>query len=78
MSIEPSKQVKLGYICGLIMRENSMAFERILFRTTRGNMLLRQVAVEDPVTDPASGDKVCPGSNVLLFFIFLVDEIIHC
>lgn len=55
-----------------------MAFERILFRTTRGNMFLRQVVVEDPVTDPASGDKVCPGSNILLFFNFLVNEIIHC
>lgn len=66
MSREPSKQVKLGYICGLILREKSMAFERILFRTTRGNMLLRQVVVEDPVTDPTSGDKV--DKNVFVIF----------
>lgn len=35
-----------------------MAFERILFRATRGNVFLRQTAVEDPVTDPVSGEKV--------------------
>ena len=35
-----------------------MAFERILFRATRGNVLLKQVPVEEPVTDPVSGEKV--------------------
>lgn len=35
-----------------------MAFERILFRATRGNVFLKQAAVEDPVPDPVSGEKV--------------------
>lgn len=35
-----------------------MAFERTLFRATRGNMFLKQAAVENLVTDPVSGDKV--------------------
>ena len=35
-----------------------MAFERILFRATRGNVYLKQVAVDEPVVDPVSGDKV--------------------
>lgn len=58
MSMDPTKQVKLGFISGLVMRERSMAFERILFRATRGNVFLKQVVVEDPVIDPVSGDKV--------------------
>ena len=59
MSTDPSKQVKLGFLAGLVPREKSMAFERILFRATRGNVFLRQSAVEEPVTDPVSGEKVC-------------------
>ncbi|KAG1362468.1 V-type proton ATPase subunit a3 [Cocos nucifera] len=63
---DPSKQVKLGFVSGLVPKEKSMAFERILFRATRGNMYLKQVAVDDPVTDPVSGEKVA--KNVFVVF----------
>ncbi|XP_071923443.1 V-type proton ATPase subunit a3 isoform X3 [Coffea arabica] len=66
MSVDPSKQVKLGFVSGLVAREKSMAFERILFRATRGNVFLKQVAVEDPVIDPLSGDKI--EKNVFVIF----------
>ncbi|KAK4390743.1 V-type proton ATPase subunit a3 [Sesamum angolense] len=66
MSTEPSKQVKLGFVSGLVAREKSLAFERILFRSTRGNVYHRQVVVEEPVTDPVSGDKV--EKNVFVVF----------
>lgn len=59
MSVDPSKQVKLGYVSGLVPRDKSMAFERILFRATRGNVFLKQAVISDPVTDPVSGEKVC-------------------
>ncbi|CAI9769858.1 unnamed protein product [Fraxinus pennsylvanica] len=55
---DPSKQVKLGFITGLVPREKSIAFERILFRATRGNVFLKQAVVDNPVTDPVSGEKV--------------------
>lgn len=58
MTTDPSKQIKLGFISGLVPREKSMAFERILFRATRGNVLLKQAVVEHPVLDPLSGEKV--------------------
>lgn len=58
MSTDPSKQVKVGFISGLVPKEKTMAFERILFRATRGNMFLRQEPVDSPVTDPVSGEKV--------------------
>lgn len=58
MSTDPSKQLKLGFVSGLVPKEKSMAFERILFRATRGNVFLKQALVEDPVTDPVSGEKV--------------------
>lgn len=58
MLTDPAKQVKLGFVSGLVPKEKAMAFERILFRATRGNMYLRQAAVDDPVIDPISGEKV--------------------
>lgn len=58
MTTDPSKQVKLGFVTGLVPREKSIAFERILFRATRGNVLLKQAVVDNPVTDPVSGEKV--------------------
>jgi V-type H+-transporting ATPase subunit a len=70
MSTDPSKQVKLGSLSGLVPKEKAMAFERILFRATRGNIFLRQEPVDEPVTDPVSGEKV--GTYFLaFFFIFL-------
>ncbi|XP_039141764.1 V-type proton ATPase subunit a2-like [Dioscorea cayenensis subsp. rotundata] len=66
MSSDPSKQVKLGFMCGLVPKEKSMAFERILFRATRGNVYLKQVQIDEPVTDPVSGEKVA--KNVFVVF----------
>lgn len=53
-----SKQIKLGFVSGLVPREKSIPFERILFRATRGNVFLKQAVIEHPVLDPMSGDKV--------------------
>ncbi|KAL9274728.1 V-type proton ATPase subunit a3-like protein [Drosera capensis] len=66
ISSDASKPVQLGFFTGLVPREKSMTFERILFRATRGNVFVRQVAVENPVIDPASGEKV--EKNVFVVF----------
>ncbi|KAJ4716584.1 V-type proton ATPase subunit a [Melia azedarach] len=58
ISADPSKQIKLGFVAGLVPREKSMSFERMLFRATRGNVFLRQAVVDDPVIDPISGEKI--------------------
>ncbi|KAK3195409.1 hypothetical protein Dsin_026719 [Dipteronia sinensis] len=63
---DQSKQIKLGFIAGLVPREKSMAFERILFRATRGNVFLKQAEVEEPVIDPVSGVKI--EKNVFVIF----------
>jgi V-type H+-transporting ATPase subunit a len=36
----------------------AVAFERILFHATRDNVFFRQIAVENPITNPISGEKV--------------------
>ncbi|KAF9684402.1 hypothetical protein SADUNF_Sadunf04G0114600 [Salix dunnii] len=72
ISIESSKQVKLGFITGLVLKEKSMLFERIIFRATRGNVYTRQAAVEEPVIDPVSGEKVDFGCISAEHFILVV------
>ncbi|XP_022636733.1 V-type proton ATPase subunit a2-like isoform X2 [Vigna radiata var. radiata] len=37
-----TKQIKLGFIGGLVSREKSVTFEKILFRATGGNLFLKQ------------------------------------
>ncbi|KAK3002621.1 hypothetical protein RJ639_021909 [Escallonia herrerae] len=66
LSTDPSKQVNLGFVTGLVPREKSLAFERILFRATRGNIFLKQAVIQDPVLDPVSGEKV--EKNVFIVF----------
>jgi V-type H+-transporting ATPase subunit a len=70
----------LGFITGLVTREISIPFERILFRATRGNVFLKQAVVEHHVLDPLSGEKVtlelftllCSSdTNTLLIFYLL-------
>ncbi|KAH1120301.1 hypothetical protein J1N35_003461 [Gossypium stocksii] len=65
-STDLSKQVKLGFVTGFVSRGKSMAFERILFRATRGNVFLKQVPIEAPITDPVSGEKM--EKNVFMVF----------
>ncbi|KAG2240148.1 hypothetical protein Bca52824_091030 [Brassica carinata] len=65
-SIDSSKQVKLGFLTGLVPREKSMVFERILFRATRGNVFIRQTVIDEPVIDPNSGEKA--EKNVFVVF----------
>nr|GEW93131.1 V-type proton ATPase subunit a3 [Tanacetum cinerariifolium] len=57
-STDQSKQVKLGFLTGLVPKGRALAFERILFRATRGNVFLRQSSVDEAVIDPTSGEKV--------------------
>ncbi|XP_020179748.1 V-type proton ATPase subunit a3 isoform X1 [Aegilops tauschii subsp. strangulata] len=67
MVIDPSKHVKLGSLIGLVPKQKAMAFERILYRATRGNMLLRQESVDEPITDPQSGEKAVKNSFVIFY-----------
>ncbi|KAL5557947.1 hypothetical protein UlMin_034158 [Ulmus minor] len=66
MTTDPSKHVKLGFVSGLVPREKSLAFERIIFRATRGNVFLKQAVIDDSVVDPVSGEKV--EKNVFVIF----------
>lgn len=45
---------RLGFVAGVINRERVPAFERMLWRISRGNVFLRRAEIEKPLEDPAT------------------------
>jgi len=62
-----AKAVRLGFITGVVPSERTEAFERVLFRATRGNMFLKQAPIEGKIEDPATGDKLAKTVYVVFF-----------
>jgi len=48
----------LKYITGTISKEKFAIFERVVFRTTRGNLYLRYNEIDEDIRDPQSGEIV--------------------
>jgi len=53
-----ASEMKFSFISGVVTNEEKSRFERMIFRTTRGNCYLRFAEIENPITDPASGLEV--------------------
>ncbi|XP_011178117.2 V-type proton ATPase 116 kDa subunit a 1 [Zeugodacus cucurbitae] len=49
---------QLGFVAGLLNRERSFAFERMLWRISRGNIYVKRADLEEPLTDPRTGLEV--------------------
>lgn len=60
-SEEPQNQQnrgRLGFVAGVIQRERIFAFERMLWRISRGNVFLRRSDLAQPLKDPATGHPI--------------------
>ncbi|EPS62244.1 hypothetical protein M569_12548, partial [Genlisea aurea] len=58
------------FISGMVCRSKVLSFERMLFRTTRGNMLFNQVPAEDKILDPSSNEMI----EKTIFMVFFSGE----
>lgn len=63
------KVAKVGFIAGTIQRDKLNAFERLLFRATRGNLFLRSAEIEE-LRDPATGEM----QKKSVFVVFFAGE----
>jgi V-type H+-transporting ATPase subunit a len=63
------KTAKLGFIAGTIQQDKLNAFERLLFRATRGNLFLRSAEIEE-LRDPATGEM----QKKSVFVVFFAGE----
>lgn len=58
--------MKFSYIAGVLDADDRSRFERQLFRTTRGNCYVRFAAIDNPISDPSTGESVLK----LVFIVF--------
>ncbi|EGE00281.1 vacuolar ATP synthase 116kDa subunit [Trichophyton tonsurans CBS 112818] len=56
----------IGFVAGVIPRDRIGAFERILWRTLRGNLYMNQSEIPDPIVDPATNEEI--HKNVFVIF----------
>lgn len=57
-TLGPSALLNVNFVSGVIAREKISVLERILWRALRGNLLLRQVEISEPIYDPKSGKSI--------------------
>ena len=60
------KMAKIGFIAGTIQQDKLNAFERLLFRATRGNLFLKSAEMEE-MRDPATGEMQKKSVFVVFF-----------
>ena len=58
--------MKFSYIAGVVDADDRNRFERQLFRTTRGNCYVRFAPIDNPISDPTTGESVMK----LVFIVF--------
>ena len=61
------KAVQLGFVTGVIARTKVPLFERTVWRATRGNMLFRQSAIDEPIYDAHTGSNVDKNMFIIFF-----------
>ncbi|KNC73689.1 hypothetical protein SARC_13752, partial [Sphaeroforma arctica JP610] len=49
---------QVGHCTGVIPRERYVAFERVMWRGTRGNVYMRHVNIDEKLKDPVSGEMI--------------------
>lgn len=55
----PAGSAALGnYVSGVIAKDKVSILERILWRSLRGNILLKEIEIPDPIYDPKSGKNI--------------------
>lgn len=58
--------MNIGFVAGVIARDRVGAFERILWRTLRGNLYMNQSEIPEPLIDPSNNEPV--HKNVFVIF----------
>ncbi|KAI6369148.1 H(+)-transporting V0 sector ATPase subunit a [Pyricularia grisea] len=58
--------MNIGFVAGVIARERVAAFERILWRTLRGNLYMNQSEIPEPLVDPSNNEPI--QKNVFVIF----------
>lgn len=63
----PNLDMRFSFITGVLSSEECGRFERMIFRTTRGNCYVRFAPIQQPITDPESG-QILEKSVFIIFY----------
>jgi len=58
--------MNIGFVAGVVPRERVAAFERILWRTLRGNLYMNQAEIPESIINPETNEK--SSKNVFVIF----------
>ncbi|KAF1813948.1 V0/A0 complex, 116-kDa subunit of ATPase [Eremomyces bilateralis CBS 781.70] len=58
--------MNIGFVAGVIPRERMPSFERILWRTLRGNLYMNQSEIPEPIINPETNEEI--SKNVFVIF----------
>ncbi|EFQ31651.1 hypothetical protein CGRA01v4_01365 [Colletotrichum graminicola] len=58
--------MNIGFVAGVINRDRVASFERILWRTLRGNLYMNQSEIPEPLIDPTNNEEI--HKNVFVIF----------
>ncbi|KAJ4271639.1 H(+)-transporting V0 sector ATPase subunit a [Fusarium torreyae] len=58
--------MNIGFVAGVIARDRVGSFERILWRTLRGNLYMNQSEIPEPLIDPTNNEAI--NKNVFVIF----------
>ncbi|KAJ5899082.1 hypothetical protein N7495_003826 [Penicillium taxi] len=51
-------EMNIGFVAGVIPQDRIGAFERILWRTLRGNLYMNQSEIPEPIIDPTTNEEI--------------------
>jgi V-type H+-transporting ATPase subunit a len=63
----PDLDMRFSFLTGVVSTEECIRFERMVFRTTRGNCYVRFAPIQQPLTDPTTG-KLLEKSVFIVFY----------
>mmetsp|Transcript_18523 Transcript_18523/g.45893 ORF Transcript_18523/g.45893 Transcript_18523/m.45893 type:complete len:894 (+) Transcript_18523:181-2862(+) len=63
----PDLDMRFSFITGVISTEESVRFERMVFRTTRGNCYVRFAPIQQPITDPTTGQLLAKSVFIVFY-----------
>jgi len=73
MGNRPDLDMRFSSITGVVSSEERQRFERMIFRATRGNCYTRFAPIEQPITDPQTGNLV----EKSVFIVFYKSQFIE-
>ncbi|TDH71278.1 hypothetical protein CCR75_006601 [Bremia lactucae] len=73
-SAEDSSTLRFRHLTGVVPADERLKFERLIFRTSRGNCLTRFSSIDDALVDPTNGEPVIKHAFVIFYQSMFLEQ----